>query len=216
MSGFDFDTGGGGEGPWISWTARGTQDGKVPAKNFMLRTQDSKQVFSGFDQGVVLDIRNMKTGWCYSTGVPGQPPKWVLGPSVAQLPEKPGDDYKKGFQIKCAIGGGETAQWDDSGAGAWNGFTDLVPEISAGPSDHDKLPMVKKVGDRAETWGKGSTVIPVLEIVQWVDRPDCLKTGVNSGFDAGPSEQAQAAQQAAAAQATQQAAEAAPAGGGRF
>ena len=33
----DFDTGGGSEGPWLQWTARGTLDGEIPAKSFLIR-----------------------------------------------------------------------------------------------------------------------------------------------------------------------------------
>ena len=33
---------------------------------------------------------------------------------------------------------------------------------------------------------RGSTVVPVLEIIQWVDRPDCLKEGAAAGIATEP------------------------------
>lgn len=112
-----------------------------------------------------------------------------LGTDVSQLPEKPDDDYKKGLQIKCAIGGGEVATWEDSGAGSWMGFADMASQLAAGPGDFDKLPLVRMVDTIAKTFGKGSTVIPKLEVVDWVDRPDCLKSGASKGVDTGETEE---------------------------
>jgi hypothetical protein len=42
--------------------------------------------------------------------------------------------------------------------------------------------MVRLVDARAVQFKRGSTVVPVLEIVKWVDRPDCLKDGVVAGI----------------------------------
>lgn len=176
---FNFDQGGSGsEGPWIGWAARASHDGSISAKSFFLRDSDGRTPFSGFEKGVILDITNMKTGWCYSAGVAGQAPDWKWNPSIAHFMEKPGDDYKKGFQIRCAIGAGKTATWEQSGAGAWNGFTSLVPALQQGPGD-GKLPMVRMTGTKDEKFARGSTSTPILEVVKWVDRPDCLKEGAS-------------------------------------
>lgn len=65
------DTGNqGSEGPWIAWSARGTQDGSVPAKSFFLRDENGKRVLDVFQRGVVLDIENMKTGWLRDPHIP--------------------------------------------------------------------------------------------------------------------------------------------------
>ena len=192
-----FDTGGGGsEGPWITWSARGAQDGTVPPQSFALRDQNGRTAFAGFtESGVILDIEHMKTGWCYSSGVAGQAPVWKWNPSISQFMEKPGDDYKKGFSMRCAIGGGQTATWEDSGAGAWNGFTGLVPALQQGPQG--KLPLVKMTGARVEKYTRGSTVIPELQVIQWVDRPDCLKSGAAAGIATDPQPKTEAAAPAA-------------------
>lgn len=172
---FDFDTGSSGsEGPWIQWSARGTLDGAIAPRTFLLRTSDGKEPFAGFERGVVLDIANMKTGWCRSEGTAGVPPEWRWNPTLSTFQPRPDDQWKKGFSIPCAINKTESATWEQSGAAAWNAFVAIVPEIQSGPTSEGKLPMVKVTGVRVEKYARGSTAIPTLEIVKWVDRPECL------------------------------------------
>jgi hypothetical protein len=48
------------------------------------------------------------------------------------------------------------------------------------------LPLVKLVDARAMQFKRGSTVVPILQIVKWVDRPDCLKEGAVAGIAIEP------------------------------
>jgi hypothetical protein len=185
---FDFDTGPqGSAGPWVAWSARGTQDGAIPAKTFYLSTRNEDKTYSKtpltcFDAGVVLDIENMKTGWEKNDGVIGQAPEWKLGASPSKLPEKPGDDWKKGFQIRCAISTDQAADWNQSGAGAWGAFVELAPGLSNGPTG--QLPVVRVKDVKHVQFTKGSTMQPIFEIVKWVDRPAVL-SDVSGGIDTG-------------------------------
>lgn len=177
MANFDMDQGaGGGEGPWLAWSAKGTDDGKVDPRNFYIRDGDVKTQFDGFKTGVILDIVNMKTGWQKGEGAKGVAPEWKWNPSISQMAPKPGDDYKKGFSIRCAVGGGKTANWEQAAVGSWNAFTALIPALQSGPGD-GSLPLVRMTGHKLEQFAKGSTSTPVLEVVKWVPRPDCLKEG---------------------------------------
>lgn len=184
---FNIDTGNGGgsEGPWIAWSARGTLDGQIDPKSFFLRDENGKHPFDGFKSGVVLDIQNMKTGWCYSEGVAGQAPDWKWNPSVSQMMPSPGDAYKKGFSIRCAIGGGKAATWEQAGAAAWNAFVALVPSLQQSPGG-DVLPLVQITGTKLQQFKRGSTIEPVLAVIKWVPRPECLKEGFAAGFAADP------------------------------
>ncbi len=178
---FNLDTGNtGSEGPWLSWSARGTQDGTIPPKSFYLRDENGKQPFDGFSRGVVFDIYNMKTGWQRSEGIVGQAPDWKWNPSVDQMQPQPGDDYKKGFSIPCAISKTDSATWEQAGAAAWNALTALAPELAKAPEG--KLPVVKLVDTKLEQFKRGSTVTPILAIEKWIDRPDALKEGVTAGI----------------------------------
>lgn len=188
----NFDTGGGGsEGPWLQWSARGTLDGEIPQKSFLLRDSDGKKRFDGFTTGagVVFDIDTMKTGWCYSDGVAGQAPDWKMNASISAFapdPSTDGRDYKKGFKMRCAIGGGKSASWDQAGAAAWNAFVLLIPALQQQPAP-GQLPLVKMTGTKVEQFKRGSTITPILEVVKWVPRPDCLKEGFAAGVDDGAS-----------------------------
>ena len=44
---FDMGGSGGSEGPWLQWSARGTLDGEIPAKSFLIRDADGKTKFDG-------------------------------------------------------------------------------------------------------------------------------------------------------------------------
>lgn len=178
---FQLDTGtAGGEGPWILWSARGTQDGVIPAKSFYLRDETGKTVLDAFNTGVVLDIHNMKTGWQKSDGIAGVVPEWKWNASVSQMMPQPGEDFKKGFEVRCAIGGGNAATWQQAGAAVWGALTALAPQLQRGPEG--KLPVVYLTGTKPVQFKRGSTVEPVLTVAEWVDRPDCLKA---AGIDTG-------------------------------
>lgn len=196
---FNIDTGNAGsEGPWLQWSARGTQDGAVPPKSFYIRDESGKTAFDGFNTGVVLDIEKMKTGWQRSDGVIGQAPDWKWNPSVSQMQAQPSDDYKKGFSIPCAIGGGKSASWEQAGAAAWNAFVGLVPALQQQPQPN-MLPLVRITGTKLQQFKRGSTVEPILEVVKWVPRPDCLKEGAAAGVDTSSAPAPQPVQQAAPA-----------------
>lgn len=185
-----FDAGATSQGPWLNWGAQ--------KEKFTLRDSNGTADFFGFqDKGVVLDIDNMQTGWCYTSGLPGQAPQWQMNPSLAQFLPKPGEEYKKGFKVRCAIGGGQTASWDQAGAGAWNAFVALVPALQQQPAG--KLPLVRLTGTKSVKFQRGGTTEPVLEVIQWVDRPDCLKEGAAAGIAVEPAKPAPAVQPVAQA-----------------
>lgn len=175
----NFDTGNSGsEGPYLNWGAQ--------KEKFTLRISKEETVdFDGFKTGVVLDVQKMKTGWCYTSGIAGQAPQWQMNPTLAAFLPSPGEEYKKGFKMRVAIGGGKTAAWDQAGAGAWNAFVSLVPALQQAP-EGDVLPLVRMTGVKQVKFTKGSTTEPILEVVKWVPRPDCLKEGVAAGIATDP------------------------------
>lgn len=175
----------GADGPFLSWSARGTLDGAVPPKAFFLRDGATKTPFAGFETGVVLDIDSLKTGWQMSEGTPGVAPTWKWNPSPSQMLPAPGEDYKRGFSVRCAIGGGKTATWEQSGAAVWNALIGLAPALQQRPAP-DHLPVVKITGTKALQFKRGSTIEPVLEVVKWVPRPDSLKEGVTIAANPEP------------------------------
>ena len=195
---FQLDTGNDGiSGPFLQWSARGSQDGQVPAQTFYIRDENGKTPFD-IQNGIVLDIDTMKTGWQKSEGIAGQAPEWKWNPSPAQMMASPGEEWKKGFSIRCAVGGGKTATWEQAGAAAWQSLTNLAPELSKQPAP-GQLPMVRLKEAQMLQFKRGSTVVPIMEIVKWVDRPDCLKEGAAAGIATEPAPAPQPAPQPAPA-----------------
>ena len=186
---FQLDTGStGAGGPFLQWSARGTQDGSVGPKSFYIRDGGEKTPYDA-TKGMVLDIEKMKTGWQKSDGIAGVAPEWRWNPSVTQMMLAPGDEWKRGFSITVAIGGGETATWEQAGTAAWQALVDLAPQLAQQPGP-DQLPLVKLTDTKAMQFKRGSTISPVLSIVKWVPRPDCLKDGAAGGIATEPAQTA--------------------------
>lgn len=182
---FELDTGSNGVGgPFLQWSARGTQDGSVGPKSFYIRDGSDKTPYDG-TKGMVLDISKMKTGWQRSEGIAGVAPEWKWNPSVNQMMSSPGDDWKKGFSIPVATGGGATATWEQAATAVWQCLVDLAPQLQQQPGP-DMLPLVRLTDTKALQFKRGSTISPVLTIVKWVPRPDALKDGAAGGIAIEP------------------------------
>lgn len=182
---FSLDTGGNGaNGPFLQWSARGTQDGAIGPKSFYIRDGSNKTAYDA-SKGMVLDIEKMKTGWQKSEGIAGVAPEWKWNPSPAQMLPAPGEDWKKGFSITVATGGGNIATWEQSGTAAWQALTDLAPHLQQQPAP-GQLPLVRLADTKAMQFKRGSTISPVLEVIKWVPRPDCLKDGAAAGIALAP------------------------------
>jgi hypothetical protein len=177
----------GAAGPFLAWSARGTQDGAVPPQSFFVRDGGEKTP-QDMSKGFVMDIDALKTGWQKSEGIVGVAPEWKWNSTPSQMMQSPGEEWKKGMSVRCAIGGGQTATWEQSGAAVWQALTGLAPELAKRP-DAQKLPLVRMKEVQHLQFKRGSTVVPVLEVAQWVDRPDCLKEGVAAGIALEPTPQ---------------------------
>ena len=185
LTGFDKGSEGS-QGPWLSWSARGTQDGNVPAKSFLIRSQDGKDATDAPKKGFVFDVHSLKTGWQADDGGPGKAPSWKWGDDPSSLPQRPGEGWKKGFSVRVALGGDQTANWEQAGTGAWESLAQAMDLILKGPiTDTGKVPVLKMVSTEEMKFGNGSsTCRPVFELVKWIDRPDSLADGAG-GFDSG-------------------------------
>jgi len=167
---------------FLAWSARGTQDGAVRAKQFYLRDGAAKEEYgTAQTSGMVLDLDSLKTGWQKSEGISGVAPEWKWNPSVNQMMPKPGDEWKKGISVKVAIGGGKVAVWEQAGAAIWSALSDLAKQLKEQPSA-GQMPLVRMTEAKELKFTKGSTCYPMFEVVKWVDKPDCLKEGAAAGI----------------------------------
>ena len=120
----------------------------------------------------IFDIPNIKTGWfLFAAGVA---PAKTFDPSLAEAAAKPGEGFKRGFELDVFSDknlGGKREFSSTAGAviESMNALYDAyvaAPEAKAG-----KLPVVKCVGVHPITGKHGTNYQPQLEIVSWADRP---------------------------------------------
>ncbi len=196
---FAIDTGadgGGSKGPWISFKPKGSAKHGLPYKSWTLRdktdTGSTIEKFPAMETpGVVLDMYakggqlcgSLKLGFSKSDGTAGVAPerRWFQSPLRAEpRPDESkkatgGYVWSNALSVRCAIGGGKTATWEDDGWGVYKGFSALTKMLNAGFGANEGLcPMVRVIGYADEGSGQNSTSVPLFEIVKWVPRPACL------------------------------------------
>lgn len=123
----------------------------------------------------VFDMENIKTGWFHFSA--GAAPVKHMDPSLSQQSAKPGDDFKRGFELlvysdKNLGGVREFASTAGVVIDAMNALHDSW--IAAAAQNPGKLPVVKCAGVLPVTGKHGTNYSPSLEIVSWVDRPAAL------------------------------------------
>lgn len=158
---------------YMSWSARGTQDGAIPPKNFFIKTNDGEKVvlnaIKDKKKGVVMDIHNMQTGW--QRFAEGQS-DWVWNDDLKHWKPKPGDDYKQGLSIPCSINNDKLVIYRMAGVAVIESFKNLSQQING--NDTGKLPVVVMTDCKEMKFKVGSTQIPTLTVIDWVDRPFIL------------------------------------------
>lgn len=187
---FTIDTGdtGGSLGPWISWTSNGSAMKGFNPETWILRgknadtNEKTEAMHPAFVNGCVMDIDSLKLGW-EKDGAAGQAPERKWNPSISQSTPRPDDSTKasggfawsRALSVRCAIGGGEAATWEQGSWGAYSAFEKLASLITAQHPGDNTLPLVVQTGVERQTMAKGTSAIPIFSISKWVPRPDCLK-----------------------------------------
>ena len=157
-------------------------------KSWVLRGKDEndtkfEHVVEAFAKGCVLDLDTLQLGWM-KDGATGQAPEKKWNPHFSQATPRPDESKSEGggfawrnaLSVRVAIGGGETATWEDEGWGVYLGFSNMIQNlINPGfAANIGKCPHVRCIGYVKQGSGQKSTSIPQFEIVAWVDRPAAL------------------------------------------
>lgn len=120
----------------------------------------------------IFDIPNIRTGWfLFAAGVA---PAKTFDPSLSEAAPKPGDGFKRGFELEVFsdknLGG--KREFSSTAGAVIESMNALYDAYMAAPeSKTDKLPVVKCVGVHPITGKHGTNYQPQLEIVSWADRP---------------------------------------------
>lgn len=191
---FTIDTGNDGNGsmgPWMSWTSNGSAMKGFAPKSWVLRGKDEndekfENVIEAFNSGCVLDLDTLQLGWM-KDGATGQAPEKKWNPHFSQATPRPDESKKQSgafawsqaLSIRCAVGEGRAATWEQAAFGAYDAFSKLSKQIAAEWGEKSQngrlLPLVKQTGVETQKMTSGTSNKPVLQVVQWVERPDCLK-----------------------------------------
>ena len=176
----------------MSWTSNGSAMKGFAPKSWVLRGKDGndqkfENVVPAFANGCVMDLDSLQLGWMKDGGT-GQAPEKKWNPSVSQATPRPDESKKpsgngyawsQALSVRCAIGDGQAATWEQASWGAYDAFSKLAKQIAAEWSEKSQngvlLPLVKQTGVETQAMTSGSSNKPILEVVEWVPRPDCLK-----------------------------------------
>lgn len=190
---FTIDTGdtGGSKGPWMSWTSNGSAEKGFAPKSWVLRSKDDndqrvEKMVPAFENGCIMDLDSLQLGWM-KDGAKGQAPIKQWNPSISQSTPRPDESKKasgayawsQALSVRCAIGDGQAATWEQASFGSYDAFSQLSKQIAAEWSDKSQngalLPLVKQTKVITKSLKSGNSNQPVLTVVEWVPRPDCLK-----------------------------------------
>ena len=159
---------------YMSWSAKGTEDGSVPAKNFFVKSgSGDKVVVTAIKEkgdGVIMDIYNMKTGW--QRFFPDGSVEWVYNDDLKDWKPRPSDEHKQGISVDCVIND-KLVVWRQAGYAIIEGFKSMSASLKE--AKDGKLPVIKLKDVKQEKFKVGSTQIPILEVTDWVDRPFVLE-----------------------------------------
>jgi len=185
-------TGGGSQGPWISWTSNGSAEKGLSPRSWVLREKPEGApetvltVIPAFSSGCVLDLDTVKIGW-EKDGATGMAPERRWNPSPAHKTPRPSEEqkpkggyvWKEAISVRCAIGGGKAATWEQASFGAVSAFMKVAEQIMQEWPTHSQngalLPLVVQTGVDRKQLKSGTSNMPILSVKSWVPRPDCLK-----------------------------------------
>lgn len=161
----------GGEGGFKVFVSYNAKAGRWYTKE---DKQDAEQ-FEVTNMTAIFDMDNLRTGWFLFA--PGVAPVKNMDPSLAQAAAKPGDGFKRGFELdvfseKNLLG---LREFSSTAGIVIDAMNDLYDHWAADKdSNPGKLPVVKCVGVSPVTNKHGTNYKPQLEIVSWADRPSEL------------------------------------------
>lgn len=162
----NFNTGGGSFTPYINYMAS--------IQGWEMSNEDGKQKFDF--TSAVFDLNTIETGW--QRWPEGGTPEWIMDQSVEIPAPKPvGEGWKRGF--KCRVfsrkmfGIEPVREWATAGTGATMGMAALYSAYIKDKQD-GKLPVVEFQGGVGTKVGKGTTSVPTLVIMKWIDTPEEL------------------------------------------
>jgi hypothetical protein len=160
---------------FVNWHAQQTKDGEIKAESFSMRDEDKNRIdiTPMFVKGVAFLLSGLKTGWTFSNGTPGVSPQWMWNESPAKfdIPEPPpinNQKWKKGFVLPLAIDKDTAGVWQQGGAGAWKGLTNLMRAVQDDGGDGEVAVLAMQEEVERISFQDGVYVISNVEVYEMV------------------------------------------------
>ena len=158
---------------FLDWKAQGSHAHNIPPASWMIRQDGVIRPYPEMSNGLVWDIENIETGWQIWPN--GGNKQQVPNPAVHQPLPSPGEGYQKYLKIPMAQDPNTCIIWDQASQGSFAGFCEIAAQIQQqSQSNAGKLPVIRFVGSTLTSMGQNGTQVPNFEIIQWVERPQCL------------------------------------------
>lgn len=200
----------GSKGPWMTWSSNGSAAKGFKPKSWVMRGKDEndekfEKMIEGFANPCAFDLDSLKLGW-EKDGAAGQAPDRRYSSHYSVAMPRPDESKKPSgafqwsncLQVRVAISKEQAVTWEQGSFGAYQAFTKLARQIEAQWDQSNNgamLPVVQMTGVEERNLTSGSTNIPILDIIKWVPRPDCLKDDAPSiAVAAEPAPQPKAAE----------------------
>jgi len=161
-----------GEGSFTTYVKYNAKAGRWYTKE----DKPDAQEFEVTNMTAAFDLENIKTGWfLFAAGVA---PAKTYDPSLAQAAAKPGDGFKRGFEVqvyseKNLLG---LREFSSTAGAVIDGMNALYDQWEAGKAANPgKVPVVRCASVTPVVNKHGTNYAPKFEIVSWTDRPAEMK-----------------------------------------
>lgn len=179
--------------------------GNLPQNRWWAKTEAGDEPID-MERGFACDIKEVVFGWLHiDVGVRD----WQPWPSPSQKIEKPSENHKQGFSVKCWLSDGREAEFSGNSYGLGQFIAKLYNQAEGMEEfNMGKVPVVQVTSTTPVVVGKGTSYDVGFNIRTWIDKP--------AGGEPAPAAPTPAPVAAAAAPAPAAPPAAAPAEGNNF
>jgi hypothetical protein len=121
----------------------------------------------------IMDLENMQVGWVLIQT--GKSPDLAMASIGKPRPERPSDQHKLGIQLRMLLAeecGGDLRELLNTSVAVWDAVDELHNQyLAEAPKHPGQLPKVRIARWVKRQTGQGPSMVPVFQIVGWVERP---------------------------------------------
>jgi len=142
--------------------------GNLPQNKWWAKTEAGDETID-MERGFAIDIKEVVFGWLHiDIGVRD----WQPWPSTSQRTEKPSENHKQGFEVKCWLADGREADFSGNSYGLGQFIAKLYNQAEQSPEfNQGKIPVVQITSSQPVVVGKGTSYDVGFNIRTWIDKP---------------------------------------------